>query len=125
MSKARSPREVCSTTMGTNGLMGYSLLPGVQSFGACAGCSFSGVQQLARAQLDEWAGRDEVGGANELVDSGCAEEPLELLVDLRPEPLLDLAAQLAERVELGRVLRELVVERRQYALLQLLEHDGR
>ena len=52
-------------------------------------------------------------------------EPVELVVDLRAQPAFDVGAQLVERVELGRGLRELVVERRQDALLQLLDGDGR
>ena len=46
---------------------------------------------------------------------------LELLADL-PD---DVGAQLVERVELGRGVRELVVERRQHLLVQLLERDER
>ena len=45
---------------------------------------------------------------------------LELLADLA----LDVGAQLVERVELGRGARQLVVERRQHLLVQLLDRDG-
>ena len=57
MSNARSPREVCSTTMGISGLMTLvsSYVPGVQSFGVSAGCSFSGVQIDSRASCNSGA----------------------------------------------------------------------
>ncbi len=62
---------------------------------------------------------------DELVDGGGAERAFELLLDLAEQPALDLAAQLVERVELACGLRQLVVERRQHALLDLLDGDGR
>ena len=61
---------------------------------------------------------------DELVDRGGAERARQLVVDLRAQPAFDVGAQLVERVELGGGLRQLVVERRQDALLQFLDDDG-
>ena len=63
----------------------------------------------------------DVGGHHEGIDGGGAEVRLHLFRDLLAEALLDVGAQLGERVELARGARQLVVERRQHLLLQLLE----
>ena len=49
MSNARSPREVCSTTMGISGLIVLLLASWGPEFRVSAGCSFSGVQIASRA----------------------------------------------------------------------------
>src|SRR5262249_26437243 len=83
------------------------------------------VQELAGARVDERPPRDEAGGADELVDRGGAEEPLQLVRHLTSQPLGDLAAELVERVELGGRAGEVVVERRQDALAHPLDDDVR
>ena len=50
MSNARSPRDVCSTTIGISGLMSPPSLPGVHIFIPVGAFSFSGVQSFSRAR---------------------------------------------------------------------------
>ena len=57
---------------------------------------------------------------NERIGDVGAELRLDLLLDLLTEARLDIAAQIGERVELARCARQLVVERRQHLLLDLL-----
>ena len=54
-----------------------------------------------------------------------AEGALDLLLELLAQARLDVGAQLVERVELARGARELVVERRQHLLLDLLDASPR
>src|SRR5579884_1195968 len=77
-------------------------------------------EELTRACFDERATRRVARRLHERVCGGCAEAAVELLLDLRPQALLDVRAQLGQRVELRRAPRELVVERRQHLLPQLL-----
>ena len=77
------------------------------------------------ARLDERARRLDVRRLDERVGGGGAELRLDLVLDLLAEALLDVGAQLGERVELARGARQLVVERRQHLLLELLERDRR
>ena len=83
------------------------------------------VQELARARLDERAADLDVRGLDERVDRGGAELRLGLLLEHVVHPLLEVGAQLGERVELARGARQLVVERRQHLLLDLLDLDRR
>ena len=82
-----------------------------------------GVEQLARARLDERPRGLDARGAYELVDGGGAEIRVDLLVDRRPDPPLDVRAQLGERVELAGRARELVVGLRQHLLVDVLDLD--
>jgi len=77
-------------------------------------------QELGGARVDEWAGRLDVRGFDQRVGGGGPELRLDLLLDLLADALLEVAAQLGERVELARGARQLVVERRQHPLLQLV-----
>ena len=77
--------------------------------------------ELTRAALDERAGRLDLRGVDERVGGGGAEPGLDLLLDLLADPLLDVGAQLRERVELAARAGEVVVERRQDLLLHVLE----
>ena len=52
MSKARSPRDVCSITIGTSGLMQAPCYRGSTTSSAVSGFSFSGVQSLSRASRE-------------------------------------------------------------------------
>ena len=80
------------------------------------------VQQLARARLDERAATarpsTRATSASATAARNCG---LGLLLDLLAQARLDVGAQLGERVELARGARELVVERRQHLLLDLLD----
>ena len=64
--------------------------------------------------------------ADEDVDGGGAERGVDLVLELRAETALDVGAQLGDRVEFARRLRQVVVDRRQHLLLQLLQRhrDG-
>ena len=79
------------------------------------------VQELGGPRLDERVGDLDVRGLDELVDGAGAEVGVELGLDRLAQALLDLGAQLGERLELARGTRQLVVERRQHRLLDLLE----
>ena len=71
------------------------------------------ARSAARACAPRRAGRRlHVGRLDERVGDGGAEGGLDLGLELLAQPRLDVGAQLGERVELGRGLRELVVERR-------------
>ena len=60
---------------------------------------------------------------HELVDRRNAEGRIDLGVELLPQRALDTRAQVAERVELARGARQIVVERRQHLLLYLAHRD--
>src|SRR5206468_13117546 len=81
--------------------------------------------ERARAGLDERAGGLHAAGLGEQVHRGGAKLRLGLLLEYVADALLDVGAQLRERLELARALRQLVVERRENLLLQLLERDRR
>src|SRR5262249_57266793 len=91
----------------------------------CAALERSGqpAEELAGPRGDEWSGRLDVRSLDERIGGGRAELGLDLLLDLLAESALEIGAQAGERVELARRLCQLVVERRQNLLLQLLEHD--
>ena len=94
MSKARSPREVCSTTIGTSGLISSApCCRGSTVSLVSAGSSFSGVQIDSRASWSSGAiglhlGRDAVERllqANVVANTVCAalgDEGLDVLVAL-------------------------------------------
>ena len=82
------------------------------------------VQQLARPRLDERAAGLDLRGVDERVDGGRAEPPLELVLELLAQLALDVGPQLVERVELAHLARELVVERRQDLLVDLLQRHS-
>src|SRR5207247_9270568 len=86
-----------------------------------------GRGQRGGARLDGRRGGSHVRLDDEPVDGGGAERAIALAVELPPEPALDVGAQLGEAVELAGSAREVVVERRQYLLLELLHRhvDGR
>ena len=69
-----------------------------------------GVQELARARLDEGARGLDPGDLHERVHGVGAEGGLGLLLEHLADAPLDVGAQLVERVELARGARELVVE---------------
>ena len=73
--------------------------------------------------VDERAAGLDAGRLDELVDGGGADGALDLLLDLLAEAGLDVRAKLVERVELARGARQLVVERRQHLLLELLDGE--
>ena len=66
--------------------------------------------ELAGARLDERAAGVDSRGVDEGVGDGGAEGGLDLDVELRADALLDVGAELVERVELGGGARQLVVE---------------
>src|SRR5919204_5367926 len=78
------------------------------------------LEQGARPRLDDRAVDAHVRGIDELVQCGAAERLLDVRRDLGAEAALDLDAELVERVELGCGHREVVVQRRQHLLLDLL-----
>ena len=80
-------------------------------------------EELAGARLDQWGGRLDVRCVDEGVGRGRPELRLGLLLDLLADALLEVRAQLGQRVELARRARELVVDRREDLLLHLLERD--
>src|SRR6185437_16241101 len=82
-------------------------------------------EELARARLDQRPGGVHVRRSDELVDRSRTEDALDLLLDLAAQTALDVGLQLVERLELGGGARQLVVERRQHLLLQLLDGDRR
>ena len=79
------------------------------------------MEELFCPRRDERVGDLDVRGFDELVDGTGAEVGVELGLDRLAQALLDLGAQLGERLELARGTRQLVVERRQHRLLDLLE----
>ena len=81
------------------------------------------VEQLARARLDERAGRLDVRRSHERVDGGGSERRVDLLLDRDADAPLDVRAQLGERVELARRARQLVVDLRQHLLVDVLDGD--
>src|SRR3954451_12248598 len=83
--------------------------------------SSEAVQQLARTHLDERSVGVHACRAYEGVDGGAAELPLELFRELLAQVVLEVAAQLFEGVELAHPPREVVVERRQHLLVNLLD----
>jgi hypothetical protein len=83
------------------------------------------VQQLACPRLDERPADLDVRSLDEHIDRGRPELRLGLLVEHVADALLDVCAQLLECVELARGARQLVVERRQDLLLDLLDLDRR
>src|SRR5919202_7767 len=78
------------------------------------------LEQRARARVDDGAVDAGVRGVDELVERGAAEALLHVRLDLGAQPLLDFGLEVHERVEFGRGLGEVVVERRQHLLLDLL-----
>ena len=85
-----------------------------------------GVEQLARPHLDDEPGRLDLRRLHELVDRGRrGSAPSISSSSCSRMLLLDVGAELVERVELRRGAREVVVERRQHLLVELLERDGR
>src|SRR5258708_5227103 len=126
MSNARSPREVCSITIGIKGLIDAP--PGRGSTvsyrrgpSPAPGSIASRARARGRRRLGEWALRLEAGGLDQAVHGGGTEDALDLVLDLLPESALDVGAQLLEGVELARRSREVVVDRRQHLLLQLFD----
>ena len=108
MSNARSPREVCSTTIGISGISSTSpYVPGVHSFAGSAGCSCPGVQMLSRASCKFRCDRLHFGG-------DAVERPLQPQVVANAvgaalgDELLDLLLGLAAGAQL---LANLVVRR--------------
>ena len=65
----------------------------------------------------------DVRGAHERVDRRRAERGVDLLLERRANPPLDVRAQLGQRVELARGSRELVVDLRQDRLVDVLDRD--
>ena len=82
------------------------------------------TEQHACALLDQHGVHRDVRGLDQLVDCRLAEGSLLLGGDLRQQPAFDLRAQLVQRLELARGARQLVVERRQHLLLDLLDGHG-
>src|SRR5581483_10693881 len=80
-------------------------------------------EELRGPGLDERSRRLDVRGDDERVRRGGPELRLDLLLDLLAQRRLDVGAQLGKRIELARGARQLVVDRRQDLLLQLLERD--
>ena len=78
------------------------------------------TQQLARARLDERPRCVDLRSGDERVGCVGPELGLDLVLDLLAQARLDVGAQLGERLELARGAREIVVERRQHLLLDLL-----
>ena len=78
-----------------------------------------GIPELDRASLDEPFRHVELGGVDERVHDRGPELRVELGLELAAQAALDLLAELVQRRELGRCLRELVVHR-QDLLVQLL-----
>ena len=81
-------------------------------------------QQLTCARLDERPGGLHLGGGDERVGRVGAEPRLDLVLDLLTQARLDVRLQLGERLELRRGAGEVVVERRQHLLLDLLDRGG-
>src|SRR4051794_13255466 len=79
------------------------------------------VQQLARAHLDEWPVRVHACRAYERVHGRTPELPFELGRDLLAQIVLEIRTQLDERIELAHLPREVVVQRRQHLLVDLLD----
>src|SRR5919201_2037698 len=83
------------------------------------------VQQLPSPRPPERDGGPEVRSLDERVDRGRAELRLRLLLEHLANAPLDVLAQLGEGVELACGTCEVVVQRRQHLLLQLLQrHRG-
>src|SRR5437016_5061559 len=106
MSNERSPREVCSITIGINGLIrlapsghGQVLL---EADAAPLDRADQPVQQLARAHVDERAAGLHLRRLDELVDDRRAEGALDLGVELLAQPVQDVRAELPDRFELAR-----------------------
>src|SRR5438046_471372 len=128
MSNERSPREVCSITIGINGLMLAPCCRGstVSSLAGRIPCRVSRCSHgRARARLGQRSSCLNTRLLDEQVRSRGAEVGLGLLLEDVPDALLDVGSQLLQGVELARGARHLVVERRQLLLLDLLERQGR
>src|SRR5438445_562675 len=119
MSNERSPRDVCSITIGINGLMsGWLLAAGGPQFRLCRRFFLvRGPDPLARLGL---LGGDTLDVRDDAVEGSGQADVLALGLDLRPDAVVNVGAQLVERVELGGRARKLVVQRWQHLLLDLL-----
>src|SRR5438105_3551896 len=124
MSNERSPRDVCSITIGINGLINYSLLAGVHKVVSDWSRSFSGVQSDAAAleregepleerpsaRLDERPRRLHLRCLGERAHDLLPERRLRLELEVVAQPGLDVLAELGEGLELARRAGEVVVE---------------